>query len=380
MGYIYFSSRDSSNGIFSRFKKEVGTYDVLCLGDSFTFGESVEVEDTYPARLQKILNDNYPEQSFRVINAGVCERNSSQVLQNLPKKIRYYQPDLIILLVGASNRFNFIGFDKEKTIYSKLKDAVYGLRVYKMLKIIALNLKFRILIWNLKQNDDPEACELLSGRTLRNAINPNRDIWEEAADVKHDLIHYLDKIGKTEEASKLFRKSLEVDPNSDLFEHQIYEFCDDIYNENISYEYNQLLMDFQKELKNNPDLKDDRLFMNIILFFQNLQKADNEEKNDQRLREDLKKIVDICLENNIKIVIQDYPSPYLNLIADRALKDIAVEHSISLVENGKIFGKLVKEGKKEDYLKGDGHCTPLGYRVMAENVYEVILSENIFSK
>lgn len=376
MGYIYFSKQVSSDGIFSRFKKEKGMYNILCLGDSFTFGGGVDAKDTYPSQLQRILDSNYAHKSIKVINGGYCEINSAQVLQRLPKNIRYYNPDAVILLVGASSRFNFIGFNKEKTIYSKLKDAIYNLRVYKMLKIVILNLKVRFLLRGLKRDVDREPSEVLDNRALLNAINPNRHIFEDITDTNQDLVAYLNQIGENEKASELFERSLSVDPNSDLFLHQISQICEEIYEQTNYSSGSAVLATFQEKVKNNPDLKNDRLFMDYFLFFQNILRSYKEEEIDRRLREDLEEIVNMCREYNVKLILQDYPYPYP--YADKALRDIAMKYSLPSVENSRVFGELLIKGKRETYFQDDTHCTPLGYRIMAENIYKLIVSEDIF--
>ena len=380
MGYIYLSTRATSDGIFSRFKKEKGSHVILCLGDSFTFGGDLNAKDAYPGQLQRILNANYPDKSIKVINAGYCEINSAQLLQRLPKNIRYYNPDAVILLVGSSNRFNFIGFNKEKTIYSKLKNTIYNLRVYKMLKIVILNSKLRILFWDLKRHADPDASALLYEHWLQNAINPNRHILDEIADANQDLVEYLNQIGENKKASEYFRKFLEVDRNSDLFIYQISQICEEIYEQTNYSSSSTVLATFQEKIKNNPELTKDKLFMNHYGFFYNIQRSYPEKEINKRLREDLEDIVNICRENNIKMIIQDYPCPYP--IVDRALRDAALRYSLPLVENGKVFRELLsKEAKKkESYFLDDSHCTAAGYRIMAKNIYEVILSESIFSK
>jgi lysophospholipase L1-like esterase len=75
--------------------KQAGTYRIVTIGDSFTFGMGVDLEDTYPKQLERILStENLPVQ---VINCGVIGHNMWQHLETLKRKALPYQPDLIVL-------------------------------------------------------------------------------------------------------------------------------------------------------------------------------------------------------------------------------------------------------------------------------------------
>ena len=123
-------------------------YSVLCVGDSYTYGGAVGFEDTYPSQLQNILDSSGLSRKFKVYNGGICEYNSRQLLRRLPKFIKMYQPDAIVLLDGASNRYNFALYDMRG---NALLGFIRSLRVYKMAKIISLNLKERSFRWKIKQ-------------------------------------------------------------------------------------------------------------------------------------------------------------------------------------------------------------------------------------
>lgn len=128
-------------------------FSVVCLGDSFTYGWGVETVYTYPKQLEKMLNNGNLNKRFKVFNLAVPGSNSSQHLKYLEEILnKYRKPDLIILLTGAndswnladSNIYRFINKDKEKSnLVIKLKIFLSNFRIYKMPKIILLNLKGR---------------------------------------------------------------------------------------------------------------------------------------------------------------------------------------------------------------------------------------------
>ena len=84
------------------------SYTILCLGDSSTFGigASNYKEKSYPAQLQKILNEKNTGINFEVINGGIPGSNSSQLLHRLRKNILKYKPALLIVQIGENDYWN----------------------------------------------------------------------------------------------------------------------------------------------------------------------------------------------------------------------------------------------------------------------------------
>lgn len=70
---------------------------ILCLGESTTFGASVEDDEPYPARLERMLNAHSESVQYRVINAGVSAYTSFQSLEYLKLRGLKLQPDLVIV-------------------------------------------------------------------------------------------------------------------------------------------------------------------------------------------------------------------------------------------------------------------------------------------
>jgi len=72
--------------------KKRGTKRILVIGDSFTFGEGVSDNETYPSYLQGL----FPEY-VEVINLGIHGYGHDQMLIKLEELGRRYQPDLVVL-------------------------------------------------------------------------------------------------------------------------------------------------------------------------------------------------------------------------------------------------------------------------------------------
>jgi len=80
-------------------EKPPSTYRILSLGDSFTFGTGLNIEDTYPKQLERMLNadSSRGELNYEVINCGVEGYNTAQELAYLKEKGLDFKPDLVLL-------------------------------------------------------------------------------------------------------------------------------------------------------------------------------------------------------------------------------------------------------------------------------------------
>lgn len=103
-------------------RKEPEKKRIVCMGASTTYGFYVEPEETYPARLERLLLQNGID--AEVINAGVPGWISTDNLLNLQLRILPLQPDLIIVYQGRNELFpqSFNNFSPD---YSHYRDADY---------------------------------------------------------------------------------------------------------------------------------------------------------------------------------------------------------------------------------------------------------------
>jgi lysophospholipase L1-like esterase len=95
-------------------EKPPGTFRVMTLGCSTTFGWGVDDEQSYPARLEAILNESgHP---VEVINAGQPGHTSFQGLWLWDKVLARYQPDVVI--------FGYVVQDARRVSYSDSSQAM----------------------------------------------------------------------------------------------------------------------------------------------------------------------------------------------------------------------------------------------------------------
>jgi hypothetical protein len=82
------------------FEKPPGTYRIMMLGDSTTFGWGVPLKDTAAKILERKLNNGRTtgNKKFEVINAGIGNYNTVQEVTYYATRGRAFSPDLVVLV------------------------------------------------------------------------------------------------------------------------------------------------------------------------------------------------------------------------------------------------------------------------------------------
>jgi len=78
-------------------EKPEGTYRILVLGDSWTFGVGVQQDETYPVQLERILNERFPDRKTEVLNAGVSGYETYNEAVYFRRTGCKFQPDLVLI-------------------------------------------------------------------------------------------------------------------------------------------------------------------------------------------------------------------------------------------------------------------------------------------
>jgi len=76
---------------------------VLCLGDSFTAGEQVPLEESWPGALERLLNEDEESERFEVVNAGFpgfCTENEARWLAKFGA---VFDPDVVLLAMTPND-------------------------------------------------------------------------------------------------------------------------------------------------------------------------------------------------------------------------------------------------------------------------------------
>jgi len=80
-----------------------GTFRIVCLGDSSTFGWGVGGEDAYPALLEREVALRHPGLRVEVVNLGICGYSSLQGRVLLEREALRYEPDVVSLSYGSND-------------------------------------------------------------------------------------------------------------------------------------------------------------------------------------------------------------------------------------------------------------------------------------
>lgn len=77
----------------------------LCIGDSFTYGlHATSTERSYPSQAQRAA-DEMGAGAWAFVNSGVPGQTSRDVLRRLPVLLHKHQPDVVYVLIGTNDYF-----------------------------------------------------------------------------------------------------------------------------------------------------------------------------------------------------------------------------------------------------------------------------------
>jgi len=116
------------------------TTKILTVGDSHTYGAGLPDDESYPAHLQQLLDEDAPGE-FSVINLGVPGMSTTQVRNRLPRYVTDYQPDIVIVWCGVNNVWNYAEV-LEGGWGPRLAALAYHSRLYRFVRVSLHNREF----------------------------------------------------------------------------------------------------------------------------------------------------------------------------------------------------------------------------------------------
>ena len=93
--------------------KPPGTFRILALGDSITWGDYLQEGETFPSQTQNILNARGERTRFEVINAGIGDVGTREEVDLLEETGLQVQPDLVALCFYLNDSRPPWGFARE---------------------------------------------------------------------------------------------------------------------------------------------------------------------------------------------------------------------------------------------------------------------------
>lgn len=342
------------------------TISIITLGDSHTYGGNIKWNQTYSYLLWKKLNSTNKNINVNLVNAGVCEYNSYQVLYELDKNISKYKPNYAIILVGSSDFWNLINPYLESDFYIKNLNYEYQQRnsdeiskehdglikkfkTYKFLKILFLNIKFKNAIDKIKiglPKTDEKTTNYLTSKIFMEMLKKKQ--YSKIIDYSINMLETLNP------ESVYFSKSLSL-----------------FYAISVSYrnQSKYTAEDISNKLKNilskRSDLKHKKLLIKYIRYFSELKAFENKAKIN--LKFNLLKIYFKLKSQNITPIFLTYPSEYK--IANKIIRSVAKETNSYLIDFEFIFKKLNNNNIYTEYFDDDEHMNKKGHQIVAEEIF-----------
>lgn len=100
--YLPEGSLDNRDYYYPR-QKPTDTYRIVVVGDSFTYGGSLQFYDNFAKRLERTLNLNEKQRRVEVMNWGVPGYATFQEAELVRRAMKNYDPDLVILQITLND-------------------------------------------------------------------------------------------------------------------------------------------------------------------------------------------------------------------------------------------------------------------------------------
>lgn len=388
---------------------------ILCIGDSFVWGHGADSAHSYPRQLEKLLGEK-----FRVINAGVSGQNTSQLLNSFESLIDSYNPEMVIILTGSANFWNYEGFDaylRDNGSLNFLRGYVYRSSIYKLMKLFYSDWRNRLIPqeseeglhrgltkmvnednanagWDyLMQGNIQMALSCFEKDTREADCSPRSYCgiaWIYKGEKKYaEALEYYQKAvesnpsyvdayayagecceyqGKNKEAIEWYKRGILAKPEAE--ENFNYgKIVKAVIDSNEKDSQNDVLL-FLKDIALTLP-KRNRLICSSIKIMEENIKRSSESAVERWIEKDIMKIVKMSSGKNSAVILMNYPGEFKQL--NGLLRNVAQQLSVPFVDIHNSFSLLAKHGDMTAYFVPDGHCNARGYGVIAEEIYKKML-------
>jgi len=163
---------------------------IICFGDSLTFGTGAPPGQSYPARLSEMIGQP-------VINAGIPGDTTTRALLRLERDVLSRSPRLVLITLGGNDLKN--GVDK-KIAFKNLREIVTAIQDEGALVVIG---GIKLLFWDRGYEEEYEQLaddtgallvpDILGGimgneKLMHDTIHPNASGYEIMADKFYQVI------------------------------------------------------------------------------------------------------------------------------------------------------------------------------------------------
>ena len=131
----FFTNSDGLRDREYSHNKPEKTFRVAVLGDSYTMGEGVSVEEIYHSVLEEKFNAVAKDSHFEFINFGVAGYSLPQYVATIRYKVAQFAPDLILIGFCAANDSEPPNFEAFKSPYKVLPPGTGFWRSYMFARV-----------------------------------------------------------------------------------------------------------------------------------------------------------------------------------------------------------------------------------------------------
>ncbi|MBU1087014.1 MAG: hypothetical protein KKD05_05775 [Candidatus Omnitrophica bacterium] len=392
---------------------------IICLGDSFTYGLGAAKENSYPAQMEKILNQSKQNKVFLVRNLGIPGETLSQTLIKLEKAVKQYQPDIVIILSGINDTWSLSEYCKFRVFKSikQLSPFALNLKFFKLLDLIAYNLKTPIA----PGSDIPSIIKTANQLRNKKKYPQAEAYYQQALLINPEHLIALLELGRCQKLNKqylaaglTFEKAFLLDPENKILHGELSDlfikyrnipeefslllrlknrFPDNMYLiQRLCYVYSNLGEPFfssnlAKKITNSDTKTLDINCLNeselslLESYYANSKAASNPKNKPESFWEktiniselryiNFEKAAKLCAQEKIGLIFSSYPSILLE-----DMKTVAEKYNIPLVDNRLTFYNLLQEHSPLEFFVSefDRHCTASGYEVIAQNIAAEIM-------
>jgi lysophospholipase L1-like esterase len=346
---------------------------VLCLGDSWTFGQGAGPGYSYPAQLQSRLDKDSPGR-YQVYNLGVPGNTSGMLLKYLSRHLKRYKPHVVVILIGMNDFHNpWVSqlYDLRDNP-SGLGSFLTNLRLYKLSWLGLAELRRRLASCRRRGSDIKRQIDARSIQesnryaqegfrlSVAGRIDPAQQSLKRALELnpanEMALVHlgHLNLMtGKVAAGLNNYERLLELNPYTEC-RGLIFRDLFLIYQHRGAYKDR-----IEQLIKRIPS---DKYFQNPGPFILNPRKMAG------ILRENLEEALNLIKSQAATPVLQTYyakPGPGPNGI----IRAVSARLGIVLVDNYRVFKAMPDSST---YFVEDGHPNQAGYRLIAEGVYRAL--------
>ena len=146
---------------------------IICFGDSLTFGTGAPRDKSYPAQLAEMIGQP-------VINSGIPGDTTDRALRRLERDVLSKSPRIVLITLGGNDLKNGVN---KKTAFKNLKDIVDTIQASGALVVFG---GIRLLFWDRGYEEEYEKLAAETGALLVPDILGGLMGHEE---LMHDTIH-----------------------------------------------------------------------------------------------------------------------------------------------------------------------------------------------